>query len=1427
MKFRSSRILFLLLLPFSLMSQNVNSKVAEELDQKFTKYEIISPSIHKEAILADLKDGVVFQKLNIEGKEIELRLWMSNLITKDYVVNVQTHNGLKQVESSRPIAMQGEIVGFQNSKVSLTFNDGFIYGYVDNGQDTYFVEPVNGVLKNNRANGFVVYNAKDVIITENYTCGADMLKKVEDEVKPHGHGNRDGLCYTVEWAIASDWLMFNKYGSVSGVENHNIGVANNVQTNYDDEFADELMFEITEQWVSSCSSCDPWTSSTDATVLLNSFTNWGPSGFSASHDIGSLWTDRNFDGSIIGIAWVGVVCTDSRYNCLQDWSSDAALKRVMVAHEVGHNFSAEHDASGSPFIMAPAVQYTSSWSSASINDIENHYGSSWCLDACATSSPPSADFTFNIVENCTVGEVDFFDNSTGATSYFWEFEGGTPATSTSQNPTVTYENGGIFNVSLTAYNAFGQDTYTINDAIEINSTPIADFTYVIDEDAVAFINLSQFGIWYEWDFGDNFYASNSDPVHEYAEDGTYLVILTVTNDCGTTEYSEYITIATPPTAEFTSNITNGCEVMTVDFQSLASNNTTTWSWSFPGGNPMSSTDENPQVSYENAGVYQVSLIVSNPQGIDEIVKTAYINVQPSPDPSFNASVSGNTVQFTNTTMDATSNFWDFGDGNSSNASDPSHIYANEGTYAVTLTVTNACNEQFSYTQNVTISLYPTAGFSVETMQPYCTPVDISFTNMSQNSTQYLWSFEGGNPSTSSDENPIINYINAGSYDVTLISSNANGADTLVMADFVVIKEAPQSIFDFDAQELNVSFTNASTNGNSYLWHFGDGATSTEYEPSHSYTSQGTYMVVMDVTNECGTVSSSQEILAYKPIALSIAIQNAQMCVGDTLLFDSSIANATDYTWYFEGGNPASVSNELTPSVVYSSTGLFDVTIIASNPVYTDTLVMEDYISISAPPVASFSYNGNANVVQFVNTSQNAETYSWDFGDGTTSSEMSPSHTYPTENDYVVILTVGNYCGENTITQTVATNVPPIAGFSASMQESCAPFEVQYSDMSQFSVNTYEWSFEGGTPSVSDEANPSVTYQESGVFSVQLIVTNDVGADTLKYDNFITVHDVPTLSYTQEMMGNVLNLTNTSLNFDDYEWNVEDEVFQNQPLNYTFEANGTYMVKFYVSNECGSVEDSIEVEINVYPEISPEYSTNEICTGEEVSYALNGTNVTEVAWEFEGGSPATSTDKVVTVTYNNPGTFSVNLMASNQYGEVTWSEVGLITVIENPTADFIFSSNELEVQFENNSTSATEYFWNFGDGNTAVDKNPSHNYDKEGSYTVSLVVSNGMCIDTISKDVVVKPSGTFELDQQQLSFYPNPSSEKMNIEGSTINDLEELKIHSIDGRVIDANRIISKSSNKIILDSSQLVGGTYVLSCKFGDRLFVKKFVIIH
>ncbi|MFN0212935.1 MAG: PKD domain-containing protein, partial [Saprospiraceae bacterium] len=164
---------------------------------------------------------------------------------------------------------------------------------------------------------------------------------------------------------------------------------------------------------------------------------------------------------------------------------------------------------------------------------------------------------------------------------------------------------------------------------------------------------------------------------------------------------QYVMMETPPTAGFTTTQNSGCEPLTLQFTSTSSANTTDFNWQFPGGMPNSSTSENPTVVYSTPGTYSVTLTVSNSAGNNTATQPNYITVNPLPASGFSNSIVGATASFTNTSTNASSYLWDFGDGDTSTQISPSHIYANDGTYGVTLLSTGPCGTA-SATQTITI-----------------------------------------------------------------------------------------------------------------------------------------------------------------------------------------------------------------------------------------------------------------------------------------------------------------------------------------------------------------------------------------------------------------------------------------------------------------------------------------------------------------------------------------------------------------------------------------------------------------------------------------------------------------------------------------------------------------------------------------------------
>jgi PKD repeat protein len=163
-----------------------------------------------------------------------------------------------------------------------------------------------------------------------------------------------------------------------------------------------------------------------------------------------------------------------------------------------------------------------------------------------------AAFSSDTPFGCAPFMVQFTDESANATAWNWTFDGATPSTSTDQNPVVTYDIPGTYPVTLDASNSVGSDNITVNSYIVVDDVPTASFSANSDTTHVVFLNTSIGGTnpTYLWNFGDGMTSTDETPSHDYAAGGTYIVTLTVTNDCGS-ETFEMTVVLTTATNEIT------------------------------------------------------------------------------------------------------------------------------------------------------------------------------------------------------------------------------------------------------------------------------------------------------------------------------------------------------------------------------------------------------------------------------------------------------------------------------------------------------------------------------------------------------------------------------------------------------------------------------------------------------------------------------------------------------------------------------------------------------------------------------------------------------------------------------------------------------------------------------------------------------------
>lgn len=386
-------------------------------------------------------------------------------------------------------------------------------------------------------------------------------------------------------------------------------------------------------------------------------------------------------------------------------------------------------------------------------------------------------------------------------------------------------------------------------------------------------------------------------------------------------------ITPEPLADFTA--ISDCQDSMIVFNNLSSiteGTIATYKWYFGDGD--SSVNASPTHAYKAAGTYSVRLVVWSDNGCrSEITKS--VTVYPKPVANFSASNVCKNADFTATDLSTVSSgsivawMWEFGDGGTSAAQNPSHVYATSGNFDVTLTVTtdNGCTH--TITKTITVYILPEANFVAT---PVCEGDAMNFVNASAigyGTMTYEWDFG----STAKD--PSHTFTGFGQFNVQLIAISNNGCrDTIVRA--VTVHPAPTAAFTVNPVCIGEtsSFVNASTvpSGNliEYFWDFGDLEFSGLKDPTHTYDAPGTYNVSLRVKTDKGcehTFTGTADVVALPDVELT-ANGPTEFYDGDSVILSAS-SSARDYAWTWTGGGSAT-----TQSVTAKTTGWYKVRITA-------------------------------------------------------------------------------------------------------------------------------------------------------------------------------------------------------------------------------------------------------------------------------------------------------------------------------------------------------------------------------------------------------------------------------------------------------------------------------------------------------------------
>ncbi len=999
----------------------------------------------------------------------------------------------------------------------------------------------------------------------------------------------------------------------------------------------------------------------------------------------------------------------------------------------------------------------------------------------AFAQQPTAGFTATPVQGCTPLIVNFTDQSTNAVQWQWNLGNG--ATSVLQNPSATYFTPGSYTITLIVTSAGGQrDTLIRSNYIVVRALPQVNFTatpqsgcFPLNVQFTDNTSANNTAVSWLWDFGDGSTATGQNPAHTYSSTGTYDVTLIVTNEFGCTASltrPNFVQVGDGVQANFSVQ-SQGCAAPQVAQFTNTSTGTgaLTYLWNF--GDGSTSTAINPSHTYTANGNYTVSLVATNASGcadtfiISNAIVLGNINIDFT---SPATACANNTIAFNiSTTPIPTTALWNFGDGTTSTTINPVKSYSTPGIYTITL-YANVGSCADTVVKTISIENSPTVDFIADDTLACQAPLTVQFNSSTSGGQTYSWDFGDGN--TSSSPNPTHTYTSLGNYTVTLTVANSTGCSTTVVKPAYIEIAEPiiTPITASGCAPLTVNFSNLVQSAVpivNYLWNFGDGATSTAANPSHTYAA-GTYTVTVTVTTADGCVDSltmPQAIRAGIAPIPGFFASPLDVCARDSVVFTDTSAGSIDFWhWDFGDGGTANTQN---PIHYYNDTGYFTITLVVGSNGCFDTIVKPNYIYVR-PPIARFVFTGSCDnrfLKIFTDQSIGADTWLCDFGDGTTSTQQNPTHTYTAPGVYIVTLTVTNIqtgCEHSRQAEVFVAN--DVAAYTFNVNPGCRQNQVNFTASGSSSITNYNWDF--GDGSTGTGLSTTHNYLQTGSYNPQLIITDVNGCtDTITQTISLQVFG-PSANFTAadsvQCVQSTILFSDLSTNdgthpIVQWDWNYGDGTIVNNataPFTHTYTTGGNFTVTLVVTDAFGCKDTLSKSNFITISRPVASFTADTIsCPGTAIQFSNTSQgNALAYQWNFGDGSSSTALNPTHIYTAN--GTFLITLTVTDTLGCSNTDSQQII--IATPVASFTVNDSvgtcpPLIVNFTNTSINYISFVWDFGDGSTSTANNPSHFYNSAGVYIATLTVTAaGGCTSVRSMTITVSgPSGSFS--------YTNPGS----------------------------------------------------------------------
>ncbi len=874
---------------------------------------------------------------------------------------------------------------------------------------------------------------------------------------------------------------------------------------------------------------------------------------------------------------------------------------------------------------------------------------------------------------CVNETFRMINNSEFGSRYEWNFGDGN--SSTLREPEHRYSRRGTYTITLTTISREGCRDQASRELF-ITTAPNAAFD-IAEKEACAPLELDLTNrstgddIRFRWEIDGMFYDTivpENVVLDRVTQDSMFAIKLNVSNLCGEVQAVDSVLVRPYPLAGFGISEDEGCSPLEVSFANVTLGDPDFLEWDNGKGQTFSSFNLPPQIyttTDTTVSEYTVTLRASNECGADTLSKT--ITVYP---PDVEAFIEMDTLRGCDPLELQVKSFstpgsrigWQFidplGKVDGSTEKDPVFVFDEPGIHTIILFASQCGTD----TDTATLEILEAPEVEFMHSDFVCVGDSILFINNSENITGSEWDFGDGN---FSDQNsPFHTFDSAGTYQVSLTGySSFNNCPATAISEVEVIAN-PTARFSPSAingcSPLRIDFTNNST-GNTelrYRWRFGDGSSdSFEENPQHTFEEPGNYTVQLIVFDDfsCFSDTSVVNIFVYDDPVAAFSFEEKTYCLGhDEVVLLNESEDAVAYNWQFQGQSATQENPIFTPT----DFGTFDIELIVENTFQCRDTIRRR-IAINPSPIASFNLDyteGCENLlVGFSNSSDRADTYFWNFGDGGTSTDESTSYLFEEPGVYEVVLTAinSNGCPNDQADNTITVYEKPTADFEFDKPEVCgAPVEVNFQNNSIGNADN-SWTF--GDGSRSDATSPNHEYVDIGPKTVELIIANLEGCrDTIQ--KVVDIFGKPLASFTPSVLRGCerqpILFTNNSIEANRYIWNITGrEPIEEISPSVTFESEGSYEVELIaIYNELCQDTTRLDVPLQIFRTPVADFTFQVDPSPEiigDVQFFNRSFFAERYEWDFGDGNRSTLENPLHEYDVNGP--LTVMLMAFNDNG----------------------------------------------------------------------------------------------------------------------------------------------------------------------------------